>query len=123
MPRHLDCRYPGRSQRVVALAGGPFAVSCALSLVLRHIFTAPPADGGGGGGGDGAGADVPRAVIFAVPEAAAGRLIGRGGANVNALRARLPDGASFTVADAASCGVDYEARLSIGTRGVAARNN
>ena len=115
MPRHLDCRYPGRSQRVVALAGGPLAVSCALSLVLRLIFTSATDD-------EEAGADAPRAVVFAVPEAAAGRLIGRGGANINALRARLPDGASFTVADAASCGVDYEARLSISTRSVD-RNN
>ena len=98
--------YPGRQQRAVLLSGGPLAVSSALAFILKVVFTASEGEGDDE-------KSTPRAVVFAVPEAAAGRLIGRGGANIREIRGKLPEGASFTVADAASCAVEHERLVTI----------
>ena len=75
--------YPGRQQRAVLLSGGPLAVSSALAFILKVVFTASEGEGDDE-------KSTPRAVVFAVPEAAAGRLIGRGGANIREIRGKLP---------------------------------
>ena len=110
--------YPGRQQRSILLAGGPLAVSSALAFILKVVFTASEAerdrsDGRRRRGEGGDEKNAPRAVVFADPEAAAGNLIGRGGANIREIRSKLPEGTSFTVADAASCGVEYERLVTI----------